>query len=197
MIRGVEGLQICIPAPMDVEDKYKNSAENNGDSSFPYWTRLWPSSIALARYIRAHYDEFPGKTVLEIGAGLGLPSFIVSSYASSVKVTDHIPEAITWLNENIKRLGLANIKAENLDWTAPLKEKADIILLSDVSYDPDSFEPLSLMIDKYLDQGSKVIVALPERILSGQFYNLIKLDIVDSTTYAIEDKRVVVASLER
>lgn len=196
-IRGVEGLQICTPSPIDVEEKYKISAENNADMMFPYWTRLWPSSIAMSRYIRLHSEEFSGKSILELGAGLGLPSFIASPIADKVLVTDYVPEAIVWLEENIKRLGLNNVDAEILDWTKPVTVKADIVLMSDLCYDPESFDPLIRVINHYLDQNTRVIIALPERVISGQFYHLVSKDIVDSSTYAIEDKRVVVVSLMR
>jgi hypothetical protein len=101
------------------------------------------------------------------------------------------------MEENIRRLRLQNVQAAVLDWTEELKMKADVVMMSDVSYDPEGFDELMELIHHYLDEGSLLIIAIPERIISGSFYGLIEGYILDSTTYAIEETRVVVASLAR
>jgi predicted nicotinamide N-methyase len=192
-----EGLELIAPDPLDVESQYRNFAENGEFIPFPYWTRLWPSSIALTRYIRTHAGMLVGRQVLELGAGLGLPSFAAAAFSKQVIVTDHIPESIEWMDNNIRKQGLRNVRAALADWTSEPKLKAEVVMMSDVSYDPERFDELMEMIHHYLDEGSQLIIAIPERIISGSFYGLIEAYIIDSTTYAIDDKRVVVASLAR
>lgn len=196
-ILSAEGIELIAPDPVDVESQYKNFAENGDYIPFPYWTRLWPSSLALTRYILSNAGMLVGRKVVELGAGLGLPSFVASRFSAEVIVTDHIPESILWMEENIRRLQLHNVRAAIMDWTEEVKLKADVVMMSDVSYDPEGFDDLMALIHHYLDEGSLLIIAIPERIISGSFYGLIEGYILDSTTYAIEEKRVVVASLAR
>jgi predicted nicotinamide N-methyase len=112
-------------------------------------------------------------------------------------LTDLIPEAIAWAEENVRKLQLDNVQCRVADWNIPDYPPADIVVLSDVSYDPDCFDVLAKLINHYLGQDSRLIIALPERIISGKFYQMIETSIVHSGTYLIEDRLVVVASLVR
>ena len=38
----------------------------------PYWCRVWPSALALAQLILQHPKLVAGKSVCDIGSGLGL-----------------------------------------------------------------------------------------------------------------------------
>jgi predicted nicotinamide N-methyase len=192
-----EGLRLLVPDPWEVEDVYRNSADKDEWFPFPYWTRLWPAAFAMTRYLREHAEWLKNKSVIEWGGGIGLPSFIAATWAREVVLTDLIPEAMTWAKENVRKLDLQNVQCRVADWNIPDFPPADIVILSDVSYDPDCFDVLAKLINHYLDQNSRVIIALPERIISGKFYQMIEKSIVHSGTYLIEDRLVVVASLVR
>lgn len=192
-----EGLRIIVPDPWEVEDIYRSSADKNEWSPFPYWTRLWPAAYAMTRYLREHADWLQNRSVIEWGGGVGLPSFVTARWAREVLLTDVIPEAMDWAEENLRNLNLDNVRCMVADWNIPDYPAADVVILSDVSYDPDSFDVLAKLINHYLDQDSRVIIALPERIISGKFYQMIEKSIVHSGTYLIEDRLVVVASLLR
>ena len=43
---------------------------------FPYGFLLWESAVGLARHLAAHPELVAGKTVLELGAGVGLPGTV-------------------------------------------------------------------------------------------------------------------------
>lgn len=193
----VEGLRIFVPDPLEVEDVYRSYADKEEWFPFPYWTRLWPAAFAMTRYLREHAEWLDNKSVIEWGGGIGLPSFVAASWAREVVLTDLIPEAMVWARENARRLELSNVQCRVANWNIPDYPAADVVILSDVSYDPDSFDVLTKLINHYLDQNSRVIIALPERIISGKFYQMIETSIVHSGTYLIEDRLVVVASLER
>lgn len=192
-----EGLRIVVPDPWEVEDKYRSSADKNEWFPFPYWTRLWPAAFAMTRYLREHAEWLVNKSVIEWGGGVGLPSFVAANWAREVLLTDLIPEAMYWAEHNLRILNLGNVQCRVADWNIPDYPMAEVVVLSDVSYDPDSFDVLANLINHYLDQDSRVIIALPERIISGKFYQMIEKSIVHSGTYLIEDRLVVVASLLR
>jgi predicted nicotinamide N-methyase len=53
----------------DDEQRYLSDASPR----LPYGVALWPAAIALAHDVAARPDAFRGRTVLELGAGTGLP----------------------------------------------------------------------------------------------------------------------------
>ena len=61
--------ELVMPSDVDqVMDLYIN----NGIDGDPYWTRAWPSSIALASFILSRPELVKGKRVADLGCGLGL-----------------------------------------------------------------------------------------------------------------------------
>ena len=57
----------------------------------PYGVALWPAAIALAHEVATRADEFRGKSVLELGAGTGLPGIVAGSiFTFSLTLGDYI-----------------------------------------------------------------------------------------------------------
>ena len=88
-------------------------------SGLPYGVALWPSAIALAHELAARGEEaFAGKTVLELGAGTGLPGIVAASLgAARVVQTDRDESALAVCRRNGKRNGATNIAHRLVDWT--------------------------------------------------------------------------------
>jgi hypothetical protein len=64
---------------------------------------LWVSAIALSRWIvRNHRTVVDGRSVLEIGSGLGLCGVVAGQYARSVVLTDFDPVIVRNLQYNIR-----------------------------------------------------------------------------------------------
>jgi hypothetical protein len=64
---------------------------------------LWVSAIALSRWIvRNHRRVIDGRSVLEIGSGLGLCGVVAGQYARSVVLTDFDPVIVRNLQYNIR-----------------------------------------------------------------------------------------------
>ncbi|VBB33166.1 unnamed protein product [Acanthocheilonema viteae] len=106
---------------------------------------IWDSSIALARYISKHPELVANHTVLELGAGLGLPS-IISSYqdVKLIHVTERV-SAVSLLEENVRQNANndCNIKIFAFDWNVDqLQQKYQVILGADLIYSGIKFEPL-------------------------------------------------------
>ncbi|KAK0515533.1 hypothetical protein JMJ35_001567 [Cladonia borealis] len=120
----------------------------------PLWGHyLWNGARILSTYLQTHAaHSIHNKTVLELGAGAGLPSLVAGTLgAEKVVVTDY-PDAelIDNLKENIRTCsGATNIVAEGYLWgasPAPLlahlpepsssssKEGFDILLLADLLF---------------------------------------------------------------
>ncbi len=161
---------IYIPLYEGVQEVYASMLKFDPATSFPFWAKLWPSSIALLDVLKAHPHLIQNKHVLEIGAGIGLPSLMMADIARSVLISDYDKEAVALMKKNIEHLQLQNAEALQLDWNAiPENIQPDVVLLSDVNYDPAQFGVLIHLIEKFILQGSTIILSTPQRIMASQF----------------------------
>jgi len=164
------GLQLHVPDPDQVKPIYDQLIASNPDTVFPFWARIWPSSLALTAFLRKEPHWIASKHVLEIGAGIGLPSFSISREASTLVISDYSTEAVALMEKNIEYLVLQHAKAIYLDWNHfPSDLTADTVLFSDINYDPEQFEALLTLIKQLLNKGATVIIATPERISAVAF----------------------------
>ncbi|MFM2016163.1 MAG: hypothetical protein RIQ51_1653 [Bacteroidota bacterium] len=62
---------IYIPDYEQVKHIYASLLKLDPTTPFPYWAKLWPSSIALLDVLKAHPHLIENKHVLEIAAGIG------------------------------------------------------------------------------------------------------------------------------
>ena len=140
-------LSLTIPDPDKLRAAYETLLLSNTETEFPFWAKCWPSSLAMHSYLNSHPDIIKHKLVLELGAGIGLPSFFAAKTASSVIITDYAKGAVELMQINIDALGCKNVKALELDWNNYAGDiPADIVLLSDVNYDERDFESLKLTV---------------------------------------------------
>jgi predicted nicotinamide N-methyase len=164
------GLKLHVPDPERVKSNYERMLAQGVSTKFPFWAKIWPSSMALTSFLQAEPDWVRGKRVLEMGAGIGMPSFSVARHALEVIISDHSPEAIELAEKNILQLGLKNARALRLDWNElPELLIGETVLMSDVNYSPDQFGSLLNVIRKFLEQGATVILSTPQRITATQF----------------------------
>jgi predicted nicotinamide N-methyase len=167
-------LDLLVPDPDKVRMLYEEGRAAELLEPFPFWTRIWPSAMALSSFIECHPKYVEGKKILELGAGLALPSFIASRYAGSVLATDYIEDAVWLMKQNIEALKLQNINAELMDWhKLPENVKADTVLLSDINYSPDAFDALHNVIEQFLRNGSIIILTTPGRLVSNAFIDFL------------------------
>jgi predicted nicotinamide N-methyase len=163
-------LSILIPEPASIKNTYDALVQKVADTPFPFWAKLWPASIALTDFLQSNTQWVVNKKVLEIGAGIGLPSFFIAKLASEILITDHAKDAVELMHENIKHLKLTKAQAKCLDWNHfPNEIKADTILLSDVNYAPEQFEQLLHLLKRFIAVGSTIILATPQRIMGVPF----------------------------
>ena len=164
------GLQLHVPDPDQVKPIYDQLIASNPDTVFPFWAKIWPSSLALTSFLQKETQWIRSKHVLEIGAGIGLPSFSISREASTLVISDYSTEAVALMEKNIEYLVLQHAKAIYLDWNHfPSDLTADTVLFSDINYDPEQFEALLTLIKQLLNKGATVIIATPERISAVAF----------------------------
>ena len=145
------GLTLYVPDPALVKPTYQKLVAENTETIFPYWAKIWASSDAMIQFLQDEPAWIQNKIVLEIGAGIGVPSFCVASQTKKITISDYAPDAVLLLQKNIEHLQLQNVEAMQLDWNAiPENLQPEVLILSDVNYDPTQFETLTKLIEKFL-----------------------------------------------
>merc|ERR1712078_695677 len=93
-------------------------------------------------------NNWKAKSGVELGAGLGLPSIVVSNMGTKMVATDGDNAALHLLGINMER-NAPSCRVEKLFWgsTAPLtvlglKQEPDFLLAANVVYDRNSWDAL-------------------------------------------------------
>ncbi|KAF7845967.1 hypothetical protein BT93_L5777 [Corymbia citriodora subsp. variegata] len=126
----------------------------------PLWGHLlWNAGQVVAKYVEVNSVELvQGKSVLELGAGAGLPSLVCALYGAKVVVVTDYPEndLISNLRHNIETASDAvpktNIEAEGFLWGNPTdvlmtdergtKDGFDLLILADILFNHSEHEKL-------------------------------------------------------
>jgi predicted nicotinamide N-methyase len=130
----------------------------------PYGVVLWPAAIALAHEIVARADDFRGKTVLELGAGTGLPGIVAASLGARVVQTDKQEMAMSVCRRNGERNGAAAIEHRLVDWAEWADDaRYDWIIGSDILYGESMHPHLRRIFDSALAPGGRILLSDPFR----------------------------------
>ena len=182
---------IYIPLYEQVKEVYVSMLNLDPNTPFPFWAKLWPSSIALLDVLEAHPHLIQNKHVLELGAGIGLPSLMLAPITKSIQISDYDKEAVVLLQKNIEHLQLQNAEALQLDWNhIPENLNPEVIILSDVNYNPTQFDVLIHLIDKFMNQGCTIIISTPQRIMASPFVLKLEAYITDRYEALIDENGV-------
>ena len=195
-------LTLYVPDPALIQSTYQKIAAENTATIFPYWAKVWASAHAMTQFLQEEPTWIQNKIVLEIGAGVGIPSFCIASLTKKIIISDYAPDAVALLQKNINHLALDNASAACIDWNTISEDIiADTILLSDTNYEPTSHNNLVLLIDKYINKGSTILLATPNRIASNPFIEKISKYITSTKKYSIlendTNKEIVVMVLKK
>ena len=167
-------------------------------------SQLWEASIALALFQRSHILPLPQSArVLELGCGLGLPSLDMARWQgervpSRVLLTDSRSRLIDLANENAATMRntmpwATEVQTTQLDWNThdeahqPLN--ADVIIGSDICYEPASVPPLASFLERF---------AAPLTIIIGPTgrpsMKMLREMLCDSPMLSVEEKRLTLVS---
>jgi predicted nicotinamide N-methyase len=161
-------LEIFVPDAKQIQEFYEQ--RKNREIDFPYWSQVWPAAVALSEFIIANPIYVKDKTVLELAAGLGLPSVVAAKWAKDICCSDYDATAVAVVEKTIAHHQLYNMRAAKLQWqNLPDKIPVDTLLLSDVNYNPEDFEALFEMIQQFINNGTCVLLSTPQRLLAKPF----------------------------
>jgi predicted nicotinamide N-methyase len=152
---------LVVPLPLDPRDASPLSVlirqvpvRMTGQPKTGYL--LWGAARVLARWIHAHRDLLDGKSVLEVGSGLGLGGITAARYAGLTILTDYQDDTCRALEYNVA-LNRAfthaldatkpDVAVERLDWDSlesiqgvceSPKPKVDVIIGCDIICEPST-----------------------------------------------------------
>lgn len=105
------------------------------DERLPYWADLWPAARLLAT--TALEAKSAGRSLLELGCGLGLPTAAAVRAGFDVTSTDYYEDALHMARFNSARVNGVEPKVRMVDWRALPADlgKFDVVMAADVLYE--------------------------------------------------------------
>jgi predicted nicotinamide N-methyase len=151
---------VTLRRPPNADDLIDESAFDE-DEFLPYWAELWASGVALARVVPSL--DVAGRRVLELGAGLGLPSLAAALLGADVLATDWADDAVALLRANARRNSIRlRVRRVRWDEPEPLLRGApwELVLCADVLYEQRNAAQLLELLPRL---GGEIVLADPGR----------------------------------
>ncbi len=146
-----------------------------GPIELPFWAKIWPTSILLSHFLR-HLDPQGGRSLLEIGAGVGICGLFAARQGFHTVITDIHPDALLFTQINILQNGLADrARTARADFTTDrLSQRFDVILGSEVLYMEDTYRGLLKFLEAHLslDPAAEVVLAKDYHRKAARFFNM-------------------------
>jgi predicted nicotinamide N-methyase len=121
---------------------------------------LWPSALPLAQEVTSRAEAFRGRTVLELGAGTGLPGVVAATLGARVVRTDRDALALALCSRNGARNGTVAVEHHLAGWTAwDDAGRYDQVLGSDVLYGEPLHPHVRRVYKSNLAPGGRVLLS--------------------------------------
>ena len=129
-----------------------------------HWARVWPTSVAMSRWL---LDQPIGSLPLgatELGCGMGLVSMTLAYLGLITEGTDREPIALAFALKNAVLNGLAGFSASRLEWSDGVGIPTSLLVASDIVYDEGAPELLFALIetDGLLSPGGRLLLGVPQ-----------------------------------
>ena len=128
---------------------------------------IWCASLVMARWMANIAPKFHNKTVIELGAGCGVPGLALAKHVSlqSLLVTDLHPQTVENLNFNVELNDLSNTaSARTIDWddNSTWPASVDTIIGSDLIYSKSIVPLLKKVVLGLLQQNGSFYYVAPD-----------------------------------
>ncbi len=141
------------------------------DERIPYWADCWPSSHVLAAHLAG--EQGAGRTLLELGCGIGLVSLVAAAAGFDVLATDYYAHALEFTAANAQRHHLASVDTRLVDWRALPDDLGtfDLVAASDVLYERPLVPLVARTLAHTLSPAGLALVADPGRRTAEPFFD--------------------------
>jgi SAM-dependent methyltransferase len=132
-------------------------------ASWPLFGQVWPSAHVLADLMQVR--QLGSQRFLEIGCGLALASLVIHRRGGDVTASDCHPLTEVFLRDNLRRNLLPPMKYSTGNWTRPNPSlgRFDVLIGSDLLYEPDHPEQLVEFIELHTVPCAEVMIIDPNR----------------------------------
>lgn len=157
-----------------LEELWDAMAEGDGDfddERLPYWTELWPSSVALAEWLLLRRKEIASRCCLDLGCGLGLTSMVGQWLGGRVLGMDYEEQALRFARRNAERNNVPQPLWTVMDWRRPAVARCsvDVVWGGDIMYERRFVAPVLDFLEHVLAPKGKVWIAEPCRTVYDAF----------------------------
>lgn len=165
---GIRGEPYHFWCPPDVDALIDEEAFR-ADERIPYWANVWESAIVLAEEIAGL--EPAGRSLLELGCGLGLPAIVGARRGFRATATDYEEAALEGVRYNAVRNAAPDLAVALLDWRRIPADFGvfDVVVAGDVLYERHHAVALAAVIARTLTAGGFCLVADPGRARAVEF----------------------------
>ena len=159
---------VSLVKPRNADDLI-SEADYVLDERLPYWADLWPSSIALATKLAQ--ENGAGRSLLELGCGLGLVTVAAMVAGFDVLSTDYYEDALVFTAENARRAVGRAPAVRMVNWRAmpdDLGQHARVVA-ADVLYEKEYGPLMAEVVARALARGGLATIADPGRMAAPAF----------------------------
>jgi predicted nicotinamide N-methyase len=164
-------LEVLDVDPADETLRREEEAGLSGQGELPYWTRIWPATMILARVLLER-GRPPGESLLELGAGRGLVGLFAAAAGYRVTITDVSETALEFSRATAELNGLDGITWQMVDWTAPpALPRFELIVGSEILYLESQFPAMVGLFQNHLGPGGQVLLSHGRWPVSHLFFD--------------------------
>ncbi len=145
--------------PTDLEQILAGKDPLQDVSAFPFWIKIWEAAIVLAEYLTT-LPHKQSSSLLELGAGLGIPGLTAAAAGFTVTLTDYEEVILDFERINAAASKLDTVHCALLDWLNPPEmEQHDIIVGAEILFREEFFQPLLDVFHRALKPDGVIYLA--------------------------------------
>ena len=159
---------VTLLKPRNADDLI-SEADYVKDERLPYWADVWPSSRILADWFAGEVGN--GRTMLELGCGLGLVTLAAMQAGFTVTATDYYDDALRFTRVNARRAVGREPATRMVNWREFPNDlgRFDLVVACDVLYEKAYAELVADAMVHCLATGGEAVMADPGRIAIEEY----------------------------